>query len=253
LPQPSAPRAAGAAAGGVPAVRLRGVAKRFGARTALDGVDLEVAPGSCFALVGANGAGKTTCIKSLLDFGSIDAGAIHLFGEDHRRAAARARLAFLPERFLPPHHLTGFEFLDYHARLHGARQGRSAALDAAAAVDLDGEALARPARSYSKGMAQKLGLAACLASGKDLLVLDEPMSGLDPKARLLVKRRLATLHGEGCTLLFSTHVLADVQALCDAMLILHAGRVRFAGTPGDCLAAFAGADLEEAYLHCIER
>ncbi len=233
-------------------MRLQGVVKRFGARTALDGVDLEIAPGACFALVGANGAGKTTCIRSLLDFGAIDAGTIHLFGEDHRRAAARARLAFLPERFAPPFHLTGFEYLDYHARLHGERHGREQALEAAAAVDLAPEALARPARRYSKGMSQKLGLAACLASGRDLLILDEPMSGLDPKARLLVKRRLAALHRARRTLFFSTHLLADVQALCDAMVVLHAGRVRFTGTPAECLAAFGGADLEEAYLNCIE-
>jgi ABC-2 type transport system ATP-binding protein len=235
-----------------PALEFRAVAKRLGGRPVLDGVDLLVPAGSCFALVGANGAGKTTCIRSLLDFCAVDAGAIRLFGQDHQRGAARARLAYLPERFLPPHHLTGVEYLAYHARLHGAPAGCDAPRRAAAAVDLDPEALGRPARSYSKGMAQKLGLAACLGSRKDLLVLDEPMSGLDPGARVHVKRRLAALRGAGRTLFFSTHVLADVQALCDAMAILHAGRVRFTGTPSQCLARFGGADLEEAYLHCIE-
>jgi ABC-2 type transport system ATP-binding protein len=235
-----------------PVLAFGAVVTRLGGRRVLDGVDLLVPARACFALVGANGAGKTTCIRSLLDFCAVEAGSIRLFGQDHRRAVARARLAFLPERFLPPHHLTGFEFLAYHARLHGEPAGRDAARRAAAAVDLDPEALGRPARSYSKGMAQKLGLAACLASHKELLVLDEPMSGLDPGARVRVKRRLAALREAGRTLFFSTHVLADVQALCDAMAILHAGRVRFAGTPSECLAAFGGADLEEAYLHCIE-
>jgi ABC-2 type transport system ATP-binding protein len=234
------------------AIRFRGVAKRFGATSVLDAVDLEVPPGTCFALVGANGAGKTTCIKTLLDFGAADSGSIDIFGTDHRQPASRSRLVFLPERFLPPFHLTGHEFLVYTARLHGVAPDAQARREAAQSLDLDVQALSRSARSYSKGMAQKLGLAACLLSGKDLLVLDEPMSGLDPKARMLVKRRLSALRDAGRTSFFSTHVLGDVEAVCDRMAILHQGKVCFTGSPQACVRRYGGADLEEAYLSCIE-
>ena len=100
-------------------------------------------------------------------------------------------------------------------------------------------------------MAQKLGLAACFLSRKDLIILDEPMSGLDPKARILVKRYLQSLKEQGHTLFFSTHMLADVAELCDRMGILHEGRLRFIGSPGACCEAFGAESLEQAYLNCI--
>jgi ABC-2 type transport system ATP-binding protein len=234
------------------AIEFQGVVKRYGGVAVLDGLELEVPAGSAFALVGANGAGKTTCIKTLLDFVQVDAGSVRIFGVDHRDHRSRARLVYLPERFLPPHHLSGLEFLAYFARLHGGTFDAQAARRAALSLDLDPGVLGRPARSYSKGMAQKLGLAACLLSGKDLMVLDEPTSGLDPKARLLVKRLLSALHEQGRTLFFSTHVLADVHAVCDRLAVLHRGRVLFAGTPQQCLECYGGASLEEAYLNCVD-
>ena len=217
----------------------------------LDGLDLEVGAGEFYALVGVNGAGKTTCIKSLLDFCAVDGGEIRLFGEPHTAPRARARLAYLPERFLPPYYLSGRDFLDYMGRLYGRRPGADERTATLAALDLDPEALPRPVRQYSKGMAQKLGLAACLMSGRDLFVLDEPMSGLDPKARLLVKRRLVRLREEGRTVFFSTHMLADVEDLCDRMGVLHAGRLRFDGRPAECRERYGVESLEEAYLRCI--
>ena len=235
-----------------PAIGMRDVRKRFDNAVVLDGLNLEVPAGSIFALVGANGAGKTTCIKTLLDFAVADAGAITLFGADHRHSSARSRLAFLPERFLPPHHLTGFEFLDYMSRLHGNEPDHRRATDAAARLDLDPEALLRPARRYSKGMSQKLGLASCLMSGKELLILDEPMDGLDPKARLLVKRLMGELREQGRGVFFSTHVLADAQAVCDQLAILHHGKARFSGSSQQCMARYGGQDLEQAYFNCID-
>jgi ABC-2 type transport system ATP-binding protein len=234
------------------AIEIRDLHKRFGTETVLNGLELQVPAGSIFALVGANGAGKSTCIKTLLDFGLADAGQISLFGHDHRDSAARAHLAFLPERFLPPHHLTGFEFLEYMARLHGNDPHPDMAIDAAVRLDLDPQALSRSARSYSKGMAQKLGLAACVLSDKALLILDEPMSGLDPSARIRVKQLFSELKQRARSVFFSTHVLADVQAVCDQLAILHQGRARFCGSPQQCIEQFGGDDLEQAYLHCID-
>jgi ABC-2 type transport system ATP-binding protein len=119
------------------------------------------------------------------------------------------------------------------------------------ALDLDRSALDRPARVYSKGMTQKLGLAACLLSGKDLYVLDEPTSGLDPKARALLKAELKAMRGAGRTVFFTSHALADITEMCDHMAVLHAGRLRFAGAPQELLSRYRTPDLEQAFLACI--
>ena len=156
------------------AIRISNVAKRYAGLQVLDGMDLQVQQGEFFALVGMNGAGKTTCIKSLLDFINIDAGSLEIFGVHYRETRAREQLAFLPERFLPPYYLSGRDFLDYMGRLHGCITGEDERRDMCRKLDLDPGALAKSVRAYSKGMAQKLGLAACFLSGKDLFVLDEP-------------------------------------------------------------------------------
>jgi ABC-2 type transport system ATP-binding protein len=234
-----------------PAVRMTGVVKRFGTAQVLRGLELQAAAGEMFALVGINGAGKTTCMKSLLDFASIDSGRIEIHGTSHLLSAARHDLYFLPERFIPPYFLTGRDFLKYSATLHGVVFDAQMVAAKVAALELDEVALGRPVRQYSKGMAQKLGLAAAFASGKSLLVLDEPMSGLDPKARILVKRQLLAERKAGRTVFLTTHMLADVQALCDRMAVLHGGRVVFAGAPDECLSTFGGDDLEHAFLNCL--
>lgn len=235
------------------AIRISNVCKRYARLQVLDGLDLEMHEGEFFGLVGVNGAGKTTCIKGLLDFTNIDAGNVDIFGVPHRETRARAQLAFLPERFLPPYYLSGRDFLDYMARLHGKLSTQDERRDMCERLDLDVDALAKPVRDYSKGMAQKLGLAACFLSGKALLVLDEPMSGLDPKARLLVKRHLQSCRSQGNSIFISTHMLSDVDALCDRMGILHAGKLRFVGSPEECRRTYACETLEEAYLSCISQ
>jgi ABC-2 type transport system ATP-binding protein len=240
-PLPSAPAA----------VRFDGVAKRYGRQRVLASLTLAVEPGEFFGLVGINGAGKTTCIKGMLDFCELDAGQVHIFGAVHTESRARGRLAYLPERFLPPYYLTGRDFLSYMSRLHRVPLGETHIREMFARLDLSPEALDKPVRHYSKGMAQKLGLAACFLSGKELFVLDEPMSGLDPKARTLVKRQLLELKTRAHTVFFSTHMLADVQELCDRMGILHDGSLRYVGTPAECCRAFGRTSLEEAYVACI--
>jgi ABC-2 type transport system ATP-binding protein len=233
------------------AVRIRALAKRYGAEPALASVDLEIARGESFGLVGANGAGKTTLIKCLLDLCAADAGQIEIFGIDARRAGARAGLSYVPERFAPPHYLRGDEFLAAAAALAGGRYDAARAQRLLDELELEAGALARPVRSLSKGMTQKLGLAAGFLVERDLYVLDEPMSGLDPAARVAVKSVLRRLGAEGRTLLFTSHVLADVEELCSAMAVLDRGRVRFRGSPAELLGRYAESDLERAYIRCI--
>ena len=234
-----------------PALHVAALAKRYGKFEALLGVDLDVAPGEAFGLVGANGAGKTTLIKCMLDLTACDSGAVEIFGVAAGNPAARRRLAYLPERFNPPHYLRAREFLAMMLELAGARYDPSHVLGILDQLELDRGALEQPVRSLSKGMTQKLGLAGCFVVPRDLYVLDEPMSGLDPAARVAVKSALRRLAAEGRTLFFTSHVLADVEELCTAIAVLERGRVRWRGTPAALCARYADPNLERAFMKCI--
>jgi ABC-2 type transport system ATP-binding protein len=225
------------------ALRVASLAKRYGRREALCGVDLELAAGESFGLVGANGAGKTTLIKCVLDLCDYHAGEIEIFGTSARQPRARARLAYVPERFMPPHHLRGGEFLELMPRLAGAAYDAARAARLLDELELEAGVLRMPVRQLSKGMTQKLGLAACLLLERDLYVLDEPMSGLDPAARVAVKSVLRRLGEEGRTLLLTSHVLVDVEELCSAMAVLERGRLLYRGAPAELCERYAEKSL----------
>lgn len=221
-------------------------------RRVLDDIRLEVRAGECFALIGANGAGKTSMLKAMLDFIAVDEGEIRLFGVPHGQPSARARVAYLPERFHPAYYQTGRAFLSTMLGLHGARPDLALIHALAAELALEPEALSWPARRYSKGMTQKLGLIYALLSNCELLLLDEPLSGLDPLARHRVLNRLGQARAAGRTLFISTHLLDEIAPLCDRIGVLHAGRLHFVGTPAACCERFGGDSLEQAYLRCVE-
>jgi ABC-2 type transport system ATP-binding protein len=234
-----------------PAIRVVALEKRYGRLLALQGVGLEVRAGEAFGLVGANGAGKTTLIKCLLDLCGYQQGRIEIFGEPARSPAARRRLVYVPERFSPPHYLRCGEFLDAMLKLAGARYEQARAAQILRELELEPDILGRPVRELSKGMTQKLGLAWCFLAGRELYVLDEPMSGLDPAARVAVKALLRRMRSEGRTVLFTSHVLADVEELCGALAVLEKGRVRFAGTPAALCGRYGQTGLEQAFMRCI--
>jgi ABC-2 type transport system ATP-binding protein len=234
-----------------PALHVAALAKRYGTFDALVGVDLAVAAGEAFGLVGANGAGKTTLIKCILDLTAYDAGSIAIFGLPSRDPVSRRRLAYLPERFNPPHYLRAREFLAMMLELAGARYDASHVQGICDALELERDALEQPVRNLSKGMTQKLGLAGCFVVPRELYVLDEPMSGLDPAARVAVKSFLRGLAAEGRTLFFTSHVLADVEELCASIAVLERGRVRWRGTPGGLCERYAERSLERAFMKCI--
>lgn len=235
-----------------PVVRFSKVSKSFGSAAILREIDFALPAGQFLGLAGLNGAGKTTLIKCLLDFCDVDAGDIEIHGIPWRRPEARSRLAFLPERVSPPYFLTGREFVRAMLRLGRRGYDEERVRTMFDELDLEPVALDKPVRSYSKGMTQKLGLAACFLTEHDLYVLDEPMSGLDPSARASVKAILARLHAEGRTLLFTSHSLADMEEICDHMLILHRGRFSFSGAPRVLCERFGETTLENAFLRCIE-
>lgn len=218
----------------------------------LSGIDLRIERGTSFGLVGINGAGKTTLIKCILDFCSMDRGCIEIFGIPHTSPGARARLAFVPERFVPPQYLTCREFLELTLSLSACEfdSGRVARLFDE--LCLDTGALDRPVRQLSKGMTQKLGLAGCFLVERDLYLLDEPMSGLDPASRVAVKSVLTRLTKEGRTLFFTSHVLSDVEELCSSMAVLDRGAIRYSGSPADLCTRYGEKHLERAFLRCID-
>lgn len=235
----------------VSAISVSGLRKRFDNNDVLRGIDCEIGAGESFGLVGANGVGKTTLLKAILDYVATDAGEIAIFGVSSRLPQSRARLAFLPEHFVPPYFLRGRDFLTYVARLHGVALDEQRLASVFDVVQLGAGAMQRSVRQFSKGMAQKLGLAATFLSGKELLIMDEPMSGLDPAARASIKRHLMALRDQGTTLLFTTHLLSDVETLCDRIGILNEGVLGYVGTPRACKVQYGCETLEEAYLECV--
>ena len=235
----------------VPALRVQELRKRYDSSRGLDRVDVVIPPGKTAALVGANGAGKSTLVKCILDLVFPDAGRIELFGESHRKPQSRARVAYLPERFSPPYYLKGAEFFEMTVTLAGGAYERVNAERRLGELGLEPSVLDRPVRQLSKGMTQKIGLAACLLLERDLYIFDEPMSGLDPASRTGMKSVLARLQREGRTIFFTSHALADVDELAADLIVLERGTVRFHGAPAALCDRYGEPNLERAYLKCI--
>jgi len=232
-------------------VEVSRIEKSYKKKNILHGVDVDIYSDEIFSLLGINGSGKTTFIKCLLDFHKFQSGEIKLFDVDSSETTSRNNLAYLPERFLPPYYLNGQQFLNYIFDLHNSKVEKTAITQMLSDLDLAEEILNKSVREFSKGMAQKLGLAALLLLDKKLLILDEPMSGLDPKARALVKSQLKQAKENGKTIFFSSHMLADVEELSDRIGILHNGKIAFCGSPEECKKTYQAATLEQAFLRCI--
>lgn len=231
---------------------IRGLAAGYGKAMVIHDVTLSVAPGEIFGLIGLNGAGKTTLIKAVLGL-SRSQGEARIFGRPAGPPQSRAALAYLPEKFHPSPLLRGWEFLSLTLGFYGRGLDRERAADLCAGLDLDRAALDRSGRTYSKGMGQKLGLAATLLTGLPLLILDEPMSGLDPRARILLKDRLLDYRRAGNTVFLSSHILADLEEICDRVAVMHKGRLIFVGPPAEMMARAAGGTLERAFLATIDQ
>src|SRR4051794_5756198 len=212
------------------AVVTQGLGKSFGTRKALDGVDLEVPRGVAFGFLGANGAGKTTLIRLLLGLARPTAGTMSLLGHDvpGDAAAALARVGAIIEEPRFHGHLSGRENLHVHAAARDrAAHGRiDGALERVGLGARAGDAV----KTYSMGMRQRLGVARCLLADPELLILDEPLNGLDPAGILEMRRLIRELVGEGRTVLLSSHLLDEVEKTCDVAAIVDRGRVVAQGT-----------------------
>jgi ABC-2 type transport system ATP-binding protein len=205
------------------AIDAREVSKRYGSLVALDRVDLTVEEGETFGFLGPNGAGKSTFINTLLDFVKPTDGSVSIFGHDCQTdgVAARDRIGVLPEGYSMFERLTGRQHIEYAIRSKDADDDPLAILDRVGIR----EAADRKASDYSKGMAQRLVLGMALAGQPDLLVLDEPTTGLDPNGAAEMRQILREENERGATVFFSSHILEQVEAVCDRVGILQNGEL----------------------------
>ncbi len=226
-----------------PALRFFGLEKAYKEgfwrtqKPSLRGVSFEVPTGQIFGFLGANGAGKTTTIKIALGLQYATKGGVEIFGESVSHTASRARIGFLPERPYFHLNLSAQEFLNFHRRLYGKPVAGKKLRTNQELLGLVGlpEVGSRLLRNFSKGMLQRIGLAQALINDPDLVILDEPMSGLDPVGRREVRNLLLNLNREGKTIFFSSHILSDIESICQQIAFLDKGELKYCGKLNELL------------------
>jgi ABC-2 type transport system ATP-binding protein len=251
-------------------IRIAGLAKRYRSPLTLKliqvlhGFDLEIMEGEVFGFLGLNGAGKTTTVRCLVGLIRPQAGSVSVFGQSPLDPAVRGRLGYLPENPVLPDYLTPVEVLDLAARLCGLSAAHRRRRIAELLTQLRLERFAStPLRKLSKGNVQRVGIAQSVVHEPELLILDEPMSGLDPLGRRDLRDLMDELRARGRTIFFSSHIVPDVEAICDRVAILDQGRllrvgrieelttvrlqgveIRVRNVPRDLLARLCGSDDE---------
>ena len=218
------------------AIETGSLRKVFGSFVAVDDLTIAVGQGEVFGFLGPNGAGKTTSVKMLMGLTRPTSGVAHLLGRPLGDRNARRRIGFLPELFRFHDWLTGEELLELHAQLYGMAEPerRRRIPEVLQQVGMYGRRAER-LRSYSKGMQQRIGLAQALLPDPKLVILDEPTSALDPIGRLDVRTIIQSLRAEGTTVFLNSHLLSEVESVCDRVAIINRGRVVAAGSMRDLL------------------
>ena len=235
----------------IPPLIINGLSVAHDKKIVFENLSLHVKPGEIFGLIGVNGAGKTSLMKAALCLLEPDAGDMQFFGISSKAPESRRQVAYLPENFRPPAAMKGAQFLRLVLGFHNIDFDRPRADRLARAIDLDPAALDRRIATLSKGMAQKIGLLTAFLTDCPLLILDEPMSGLDPRARIMLKTQMQAYRALGKAIFLSSHILTDLEELCDRIAVLHDGALRFTGTPGALLQAQNSTSLEQAFLRLI--
>jgi ABC-2 type transport system ATP-binding protein len=224
-------------------LQVKELTKNFGDVCVLDKLSLEVAQGEIFGILGLNGIGKTTLFKCVLGLISRNHGEILYCDKPLDRNVIHEKIGYLPEFYLPPGELTGFEYLRL---LSLAVSGPKPDIEELfRKTDLDS---AKPIRDYSRGMIQRLGLAISLLKSPEFIILDEPTLGLDPLARQNLLDWLKELNQQGQTILLSSHDFSQVEKLCRRIAVLHAKEIRYSGKLSDFLQKHSTNSLEEAFL-----
>lgn len=230
---------------------VRDVTKSFGALNALENFSVEIESGAIIGLVGSNGAGKTTLLRLLCGLYRPTDGKVLFLknGKENNIDQFREVVGVLPESTGLYHRLTAWENIRYYSRLHGVSDSvswdRTLRFSKALSISED---LMRHTRGFSRGMRQKTALLRALAHGPQILLLDEPTAGLDVTSARLVRKLVLQLKEEGGTVIYSTHNLSEAEKVCDRILILHNGQLRFDGSPEELLFQTNSPTLEDAYV-----
>ena len=224
------------------ALAVSGLVKRYGAVDALVGVDLEVRESELVGLLGPNGAGKSTLVKIACGLVRPTSGRAEVCGARAGSREARAAMGYLAELFRFPGWMTADELLELHQRLAGSRGGERERVELLELVGLE-DARRRAVEAMSKGMQQRLGIAQALIGSPRLLLLDEPTSALDPVGRRTVRTLLEELQRRGVSVLLNSHLLSEIELVCDRVVILLGGKVVSAGTPAE-LSRARGVEIE---------
>jgi lipooligosaccharide transport system ATP-binding protein len=230
------------------AVTARGLVKRYGNLVAVDGIDFDVPAAVCFGFLGPNGAGKTTTMKMIYGLAQVDAGQLSVLGLDARRERreVKARIGVVPQEQNLDRELTVRENLTVQALYHGMpADGR---IDDLLDFTLLAERADEKPFALSGGMKRRLLIARALVNRPELVVLDEPTTGLDPQARLAVWGLLERLRSEGVTLIVTTHYMDEAERICDRLVIMDAGRIVAEGAPRDLLERYGERNLEGVFL-----
>ena len=232
-------------------VEIRGVSRRFGDVMAVDNLTLSLGTGEIMGFLGANGAGKTTTIKMLLGLIRPSSGTVSVLGGDPSDAKVRAKIGYMPEIAYYYPYLNARELLAFYGGLCGmdGKTIRARTDELLSTVGL-ADAAKRPLKTYSKGMLQRAGIAQALLHDPDLLVLDEPFTGLDPLARIHFRELMHRLREQGKSIFFSSHELGETELLCDKVAIMKAGRAVYQG-PVRQLAGDGEKNLERIFLEVI--
>lgn len=232
-------------------LNIKSITKNYPTHPVLNAISLNVKEGEIIGFIGLNGTGKTTLIKAILDLVRTDTGTITIFGKTNSSLTSKRKLSYLPEKFTPSPLLTGKELLKLSCiqkRHHFCINETKNILQQ---LDFPICALGQQIRHYSKGMTQKIGLAATFLTNSPLLILDEPMSGLDPLTRTKLKNLLISYKKSGKTVFFSSHILSDIDEICDKVVILHNHKITFIGSPKELKKEYKTTKLENAFLQAI--
>ena len=221
----------------------------YGNRDILSDINITIEEGEIFGLIGLNGAGKTTLIKSILGLLTPSAGSISICGINNQKKHSRQNISYLPEKFQPNQQLKCSEFI----KIFSDNFDIKAIEDLCNLLDLDKSVLNKKISNLSKGMSQKIGLITAVLNNKNLMILDEPMSGLDPKARINLKNLLLNYKKNNKSIFFSSHILSDIDEICDRIAILNNSKIIFVGTPADLKLRNNNVLLEKAFLSEINK
>ncbi len=234
-----------------PLLLVQGLSKCYGSRQALETLSFDMQAGQCLALVGVNGAGKSTLIKLLLGLTPASTGQAWLQGCPVGDPRSRERLSYLPERFQPPHWMRVRDYLHWANAMYAQTSTLKEWTEELVQLGMDESVLDLPVSACSKGMTQKIGLSVVLQSRRPLIVLDEPMSGLDPISRAQIRQRIQQCLRQGQSVLMCTHALGDVEALADRVMVLHTGTLRFMGSPSEWKDHTRTHHLDDAFLTTV--